>query len=168
MDLGTAADLAQIVGLTTLVGGGGMALAQMRHAHRQRADQAAFEMLRSLQSPGVIDEIYPLLDYPPLTAEQVHADPVLKRRALHSVFVIENLGIMVYERVLRLAVLDRTFGGFIRAVWQRLKPWVEEERRRTGIVNYAEWTEWLANQLADHPEPSKQVGAHVAYRSWKP
>lgn len=168
MDLDTAANLAQIVGLATIVGGGGVALFQMRHAHRQRADQAAIEMVRSLQGPGVIDEIYPILDYPSLTAEQVNADAVLKRRALHSVFLIEILGIMVYERVLRLEVLDRMFGGFIRTVWQKLKPWVEDERRRTGVGNHAEWTEWLANQLANHPEASKPVGAHVAYRSWKP
>ena len=168
MDLDTAANIAQIVGLATIVGGGGVALFQMRHAHRQRADQAAMEMVRSLQDPGVIDEIYPLLDYASLTAEQVNADAALRRRAIHSVFLLESLGIMVYERVLRLDVLDRLFGGFIRAVWQRLKPWVEDERRRTGIVNHAEWTEWLATQLANHPEPSKPVGAHVAYRSWKP
>lgn len=168
MDLDTAANLAQLVGLAAIVGGGGVALFQMRQAQRQRADQAAIEMVRSLQGPGVIDEIYPLLDFPSLTADQVHADPVLARRAVHSVFLLEILGVMVYERVLRLEVLDRMFGGFIRTIWQKLKPWVEDERRRTGIVNHAEWTEWLADQLANHPEPSKPVGAHVAYRSWKP
>lgn len=168
MDLATAANLAQIVGLATIVGGGGVALVQMRQANRQRADQAAIEMVRSFQGPDVIDEMYKFLSFPSLTADQVRADPDLERAALHSVFVIETLGVMVFERVLPLHVLDRMMGGFIRTIWQRLKPWVDDERRRTGVVNHAEWTEWLADQLAAHPEPSKQVGAQVAYRSWKP
>lgn len=168
MDLKTAANLAQLVGLVTIVGGGGAFLLQMRHANRQRADQAAIEMVRSLQGPGFIDEVYPLLDHATLTAEQVRADPALQRSALHAVLIFETLGVMVYERVLRLEVLDRMFGGFIRSIWQKLQPWVQDERRRTGIQNHAEWLEWLADQLAGHPEPSKKSGAHVAYRSWQP
>jgi hypothetical protein len=168
MDLATWADIAEVAGLVAILGGGGLALLQMRNAHRQRADQAAIEMVRSLQGPELIDEMYVFLDHPSLTPAQVRADPRLEQAAIHAIFVFETLGIMVYERTLRLAVLDRMLGGFIRSIWQRIQPWVEDERQRTGVVNHAEWTEWLVDQLMAHPEPSKKVGAYVAYRSWKP
>lgn len=168
MDLATAANWAQIIGLATIIGGGAFALFQIRQAHRLRADQAAIEMIRSLQGPEVIDEMYEFLNHPDLTPAEIRANPQLVRAALHAIFVLETLGVMVHERVLRLDVLDRMFGGFIRNIWQKLKPWVEDERQRTGIVNHAEWVEWLSDQLAAHPEPSKHLGAYVAYRSWKP
>lgn len=168
MDLATWANLAEVAGLVTILGGGAVALVQMRHWQQQRADQAAIEMLRSLQGPEVIDEMYVLLGYADLTPDQVRADPRLERAALHAVFIFETLGVMVFERTLRLEVLDRMFGGFIRSIWQKLKPWVEDERQRTGVQNHAEWTQWLAEQLVANPEASKAVGAHVAYRSWKP
>jgi hypothetical protein len=168
MDLATWANIAEVAGLLTLLGGGGVALVQMHNANRQRADQAAIEMVRSLQGPKVIDEMYVLLDHADLTPAQVRADPRLERAALHAVFVFETLGVMVYERTLRLHVLDRMMGGFIRAIWQKVKPWVEDERQRTGVINHGEWTQWLAEQLLAHPEPSKQTGAYVAYRSWQP
>lgn len=168
MDLETAANLAQIFGLATIVGGGGLALFQMFYAQRQRADQAAIETVRSLQAPELIDELYFLLGYETLGIDQIRGDPKLQRAALHAVFLFDTLGVMVYERVVPLEVLDRMFGGFIRTIWQKLQPWVEAERTRTGVVNHAEWGQWLAEQLAAHPEPSKATGAHVAYRAWKP
>jgi hypothetical protein len=168
MDLSTAANWAQIISLVTIVGGGGFALFQIRQSNRLRADQAAIEMIRSLQGPEVIDEMYQFLNHANLTAAQIRSNPALERAALHSVFVLETLGVMVHERVLRLDVLDRMFGGFIRHVWAKIRPWAQEERRRTGVINHAEWVEWLVDQLTAHPDPSKPVGAYVAYRAWKP
>jgi hypothetical protein len=75
---------------------------------------------------------------------------------------------MVFERVIRLDVLDRLLGGFVRALWSRLSPWIEDERARTGVPNLGEWFEWLVLQMQAHPEPSKSAGAARHYRDWRP
>jgi len=168
MDLATAADLAQVAGLVAILGGGIVALVQIRHARQQRADQAAIEMVHTLQTPELIDDMLRILRLHEPSAETIRNDAAVERAALHTIFAAELLGCMVFERVIRLEVLDRVCGGFVRGSWARLRPWVEEERARTGIVNLAEWFEWLDGQLRQHPEASKAVGAHVVYRSWRP
>ncbi len=48
--------------------------------------------------------------------------------------------------------------------------YVEEERRRSGSQKTFEWFQWLAAQLERY-SPGKtnlQIGAHAAYRDWKP
>jgi hypothetical protein len=53
--------------------------------------------------------------------------------AAHAVGVIlEGLGYSVYARVVPLRVVGDLVGGTVRLAWRKLRPYVEEERRRSG------------------------------------
>jgi hypothetical protein len=73
-------------------------------------------------------------------------------------------GAIVYEGVVDLHTLDRMHGGWIRACWLRLHRWIEAERANTGNASTGEWWQWLYQRLEADPDPSKKLGAHVAYR----
>src|SRR5947207_11971809 len=71
--------------------------------------------------------------------------------ATHSVGVIlEGLGYSVYARIVPLRVVADLVGGTVRLAWRKLRPYVEEERRRSGSSKTFEWFQWLAMQLERH------------------
>jgi hypothetical protein len=61
-------------------------------------------------------------------------------------------------------------GGTVRLAWRKLRPYIEEERRRTGSRKTFEWFEWLAKQVERHlpGKTNLQLGAAEAYDSWQP
>ena len=91
--------------------------------------------------------------------------------AAHAVGVtLEGLGYSVYAHVVPLHVAADLVGGTVRLAWRKLRPYIEEERRRGGSQKTFEWFQWLAAQLERH-SPGKtnlQIGAHEAYRDWTP
>jgi hypothetical protein len=104
------------------------------------------------------------------SASAIEADAGVLNGA-HSVGVIlEGLGYSVYARIVPLRVVADLVGGTVRLAWRKLRPYVEEERRRSGSQKTFEWFQWLATQLERY-SPGKtdlRVGAHEAYLDWKP
>ena len=103
-------------------------------------------------------------------ASAIEADASVLNAA-HSVGVIlEGLGYSVYARIVPLRVVADLVGGTVRLAWRKLRPYVEEERRRSGSQKTFEWFQWLAAQLERH-SPGKtnlEMGAHQAYQDWDP
>jgi hypothetical protein len=53
--------------------------------------------------------------------------------AAHVVGVIlEGLGYSVYARIVPLGVVADLMGGTVRLAWRKRRPYIEEERRRSG------------------------------------
>jgi hypothetical protein len=73
-----------------------------------------------------------------------------------------------FARIVPLQVVGDLMGGTVRLAWRKLRPYIEEERRRSGSRKTFEWFQWLAIQLERH-SPGKtnlQVGAYEAYLDW--
>src|SRR4030095_13930740 len=93
------------------------------------------------------------------------------REAAHAVgCILEGLGYSVYGRIVQLQVVVDLLGGTVRLAWRKLRPYIEEERQRSGSQKTFEWFQWLATQLERYSpgKTSLQIGAHEAYRDWKP
>ncbi len=103
-------------------------------------------------------------------ASAIEADPVVLNAA-HSVGVIlEGLGYSVYARIVPLRVVADLMGGTVRLAWRKLRPYVEDERQRSGSQKTFEWFQWLAAQLERHSpgRTNLEMGAHEAYQDWEP
>src|SRR4029453_6457035 len=73
-------------------------------------------------------------------------------------------------RIVPLHVVGDLLGGTVRLAWRKLRPYIEEERQRSGLQKTFEWFQWLSTQL-DRYSPGKtnlEIGAHQAYQDWKP
>jgi hypothetical protein len=84
--------------------------------------------------------------------------------------ILEGLGYSVYARIVPLQVVADLMGGTVRLAWRKVRPYVEEERRRSGSQKTFEWFQWLSTQLERY-SPGKtnlEMGAHQAYQDWKP
>jgi hypothetical protein len=161
MALNMATTLAVIVGVV-------FALAEVRHASRERRDHAAVDVVRTVQTQEVRRAVERVLRLPAdADPELIRGDPELLEAALAVDSACEMWGCMVFEGVVDLHMLDRMVGGWIRGTWDRLGRWVESERVDKRNPNVGEWWQWLNDRLHEDPDSGKAQGAHVAYTAWR-
>ena len=140
-------------------------LIQLRQAIRIRRDHAAVDIVRTVQTQEVRRAFEHIMKLPDDTDPKlIRDDPALLQAALAVDSACEMWGCMVYEKVVDHRMLDRMVGGWIRATWLRLRPWVESERTASRNPNVGEWWQWLHERLEADADPAKARGAHVAYR----
>jgi hypothetical protein len=168
VDLSTLANVATALAVFTAVAFG---LLEARRARRERAERAAFAAVQAILTPEWMKSMIVVHNIPDgSSAPAIEADA----RALAAVqaigVILEGLGYSVYARIVPLQVVGDLMGGTVRLAWRKVQPYVEEERRRSGSQKTFEWFEWLATQLERY-SPGKtnlEIGAHQAYRDWKP
>jgi hypothetical protein len=162
MDLATAANVATTLAVVIGVVFG---IAELRRAARDRHNQAAIEVVRSVDSPEIQRAVAIVLELPhDADPELVRRDRSVRDAALLVYWAGEMFGSVVYEGVVDLHTLDRMHGGWLRACWLRLRRWIEADRIDTLNVSTGEWWQWLYQRLEADPDPSKKLGAHITYR----
>ena len=168
MDLATIANVATAL---TLITGVGFGLVEAQRSRRVRQERAAFAAVQAILTPEWMKSMIVVHNIPDgSSASAIEADARVLD-AVHAVGVIlEGLGYSVYARIVPLQVVGDLMGGTVRLAWRKLRPYIEDERRRSGSQKTFEWFQWLATQLERH-SPGKtnlEVGAHQAYQDWRP
>ena len=157
----------QIVTTLTVVGGfifGIINLRQYGHARDEQSALAAVNALTVTAAPHMRRVLSAPTDRP--LKDLIASDRELEAAAGILCGQFEQLGYLVYRRMISLATIDDTVGGSIRAVWPRLRPWIEADRTRTGNSYLEEWFEWLYLQL-DRYEGKKTAPAASLHRDWR-
>jgi hypothetical protein len=168
MDLATIANVATAL---TVITGVGFGLVETNRARRARQERAAFAAVQALLTREWMRSMIIVHSIPDgSSASDIVADPRVLDAAHAVGITLEGLGYSVYARAVPLRVAADLVGGTVRLAWRKLRPYVEEERRRSGSQKTFEWFQWLAIQVDRHA-PGKtnlEVGAHEAYRNWMP
>ena len=168
MDLSTIANLATALTVLSAVVFG---LFEMRRARRDREERAAFAAVQAILTREWMQSMLVVHNIPDnATAATIEGDPRILDAASAVGVILEGLGYSVYARIVPLHVVGDLMGGTVRLAWRKLRPYVEEERRRTGSKKTFEWFEWLATQVDRHlpGKTNLQIGAQEAYMDWKP
>jgi hypothetical protein len=167
MDLNTIASLSTAIAVMTGVLFG---IIQVRHANRRRKEDRLSDVMSIARTEHISRSIQCVMSFPDEMTEAKLA--ALGADAIDAVNVLENtfdaLGWQIHRRVVLLGDMDSWWGGQIRAIWYKVKPLALERRARKGTNNDFEWTQWLVEQMEKHPAAGKQLGAHAAFRAWKP
>lgn len=157
----SASTLAVLVALVF----GVLTIRQWRHT---RYLTAAAELVHTIQTPDFTRAIGVVMKLPERAEPAVIESDPATVNAVHAVaHVFESLGVLVFHRLLPLQLVDHLLGGYVRASWRRVKPYVETRREPLGAM-FGEWFQWLAERLDEHPAPGKDVGAPIAHRDWQP
>ena len=168
MDLATIANIATAL---TVLTGVIFGLIEAQRARRARQDRAALAAVQTLLTSEWMKSMVVVQGISDgLSASEIESDSRVLDAAHAVAMTLEGLGYAVYARIVPLQVAADLVGGTARLAWRKLRPYVEEERRRSGSQKSFEWFQWLATQLERH-SPGKtdlQIGAHEAYRDWKP
>jgi len=168
VDLSTLANVATAL---TVIVGVAFGLLEARRIRRDRDERAALEAVHALLTPAYVDSfllVQTIRDG--ATASEIQSDPKTLQAARSVGIVIEGLGFAVFERIVPLRVIDNFASGSVRVSWRKLRPYIEDERQRTGSQKTFEWFQWLAEQLEKYEKgkTSLEKGAHEVYREWKP
>jgi len=146
-------------------------LLETRRARHERAERAAFAAVQAILTPEWMKSMIVVHGIPDRsTASAIEADARVLAAVQAIGVILEGLGYSVYARIVPLQVVADLIGGTVRPAWRKARPYVEEERRRSGSQKTFEWFQWLATQLERY-SPGKtnlEIGAHQAYQDWKP
>jgi hypothetical protein len=159
----------QIMTLVSIIAGIVFGILEIRRASRIRAEKAALDVFDITIQRDIISSLVNILDLPHnASPDEIRKSTELRVSSQLLMNLFEYWGIMVYYRIVPIRTLDLLVGGVVRGSWLRLNPYIESERDVHGIPAIAEWFQWLVDRLEQFPQPEKQLGAHVAFASWKP
>ena len=169
MDLQTAANLAEVLGVVIVLVGSVFAIIQLMHLRQQRRDMAAIELARSFQSPEFGQALRLLLSLPPgLTGDELeeHGEAFLDAAMLVSL-TVESLGIMVHRGVVEFDMVWGLMGGLVLGAWERVEGWAIQVRREQGREKFDEWFQWLADRMREC-EAAGEAPAFRRFEDWRP
>jgi hypothetical protein len=168
VDLSTIANVATAL---TVLTGVIFGLVEAQRSRLARQERAAYAAVQALLSPEWIKSMIVVHNIPDSSSVAAIEADASALNAAHSVgIILEGLGYSVFARIVPLRVAADLVGGTVRLAWRKLRPYIEEERRRTGSQKTFEWFQWLAVQLERH-SPGKttlETGAQDVYKDWKP
>lgn len=168
-DFSRLANMAEILSAIIVIGGIFFAVLQMRQTRQQRRELAAIELFRSFGSPRFTEAYRNVLHFPDglSTAELHEKYPGGEQCAMLISTTMENIGVMMYQRIVPSAVVSNLMGSSTVILWRKLEQWVEELRIEIDNPGAFEWFQWLALKLEElQDDPSRP--AYEAHADWKP
>ena len=168
-DLSRLANMAEIFSAIIVVGGIIFAVIQMRQTRQQRREMAAIELFRSFGSPAFTDAYRKVLHYPDglSGAELKQKYPDGDQSAMLISSTMENIGVMMYQRIVPSAVVNNLIGSSTVILWKKLEVWVDDLRTELDNPYAFEWFQWLAIKLSDlHREDD--LPAYESQADWIP
>ena len=170
MDLNNLANLAEIIGFFTILGGLWFALVQLLSIRGQRRDMAAIEIARAFQNPEFAHALLLVLSLPSgIRAEELrNKDERYEEAAMLVSLTLESVGIMVHQRMVPLNMVWELMGGVVLSVSDKLGVWIEDIRREQAREKFDEWIQWLATQLIKYEKDIGPEPAFRRYQDWKP
>jgi hypothetical protein len=167
--LSRLANMAEIFSAIVVIGGIIFAVIQMRQTRQQRRELAAIELFRSFGSPAFTDAYRNVLHYPDgLNAKQLKEKyPDGEQFAMLISTTMENVGVMMYQRIVPSAVVNNLVGTNTVILWKKLEFWVEDLRNEIDNPFAFEWFQWLAAYLAEQQDHS-DLPAYKAHTDWIP
>lgn len=165
-ELSRLANMAEILSAMIVVGGIIFAIIQMRQTRQQRRELAAIELFRSYARPAFTDAYLKVLRYPDgISAKRKHVYD--EKCAMIICTTMENIGVMMYQRIVPSAVVNNLIGSSAVVLWKKLQPWVEALRTEMDDPYTFEWFQWLALTL-ENIEGNDDLPAYQSHTDWEP
>jgi len=170
MELEVLANIAEIIGVITVIIGFFFALLQMRQLRQQRRELAAIELFRFYGSPRFAEAYREILKMPEgMSARDIRSErPELERSAMLIATTMENIGVMTYQRIVPFMVVNNLIGASTVILWRKLRLWTLALREELGQPYAFEWFQWLAERLDEEDHAGNAPAAYEAHRDWKP
>lgn len=169
-DLNTLANFADIVSGAAVVGGAAFAIIQLREYRTQRRENAAAELVRSFYNPEFARSVrlIRLLRDGCTAAELRERGAEYEEAAILISFAYETIGLLVFRRVTPFSIVEELTGGLALLMWRKLQRWEEDVRVESAQESWAEWFQWLVEQLEAHAREKNQKPAHETFSGWRP
>jgi hypothetical protein len=124
-------------------------ISEARAASRERRERLTLETLRFFGSR----EFAELLGYiethsAPRTRADLYSRPPAEQAILiQFTMLMENVGILVAEKMIDLDLVDKTLGSFVVTTWEKFKSFALTTREEDKDPTMCEYYQWLAETI---------------------
>lgn len=169
-DLSTLANIAEILGTLTIIGGAVFAVIQIREHRAHRREAVTVELIRSFHAPHLAEAVNLIRELPDgVSAEELRSKgPQYERAAVLVSTTYETMAFLVFRQMTSYAIVRELTGGLAVLMWRKLSRWMETVRREQAQPSWAEWFHWLADQLARDSEQKESHPAYVRFAERRP
>jgi hypothetical protein len=134
-------------------------IGQSRAAARDRREHLTLEVLRAF-STREFAELLSHVESRPMPASRAEMLALPKDEQLLFIQMsmqMEDLGILVAEKMIDLDLVDKTLGSFVSTSWQKFKPFAVSTRKEDNEPYMSEYFQWLAETIDArlHANPRK-------------
>jgi hypothetical protein len=166
----TLANLAEIFGAMTVIGGVVFALVQLREFRRQRRDVVTLDMMGAFQEPAFARAVRLIRQLPDAvsSSDLRNRGDEFEEAAILITTTFETIGLMVHERTASYRIARELTGGLAVVMWRKLARWMSETRIEQSQPNWAEWFQWLAERFEDSAREAPQKPAYQRAVDWLP
>ena len=166
--LSTLANLAEVVGAGTIVTGALFGVVQLRHFRIQQRNTVAQSLAQTFYNRDLANAIALIQKVPDgiSLSELRSRGPEYEEAAITVTTSFETMGVLVYKRVATLDFVTDLAGGIVITMCRKLERYQADLRRELDQPSWAEWFEWLGDQVAR--KKGGQSPAHVAHANWRP
>jgi len=166
--LATAANIAEIVGASTIITGLVFGWIQLRHFRVQQRDSIAQSLSQTFYSRDLSASIALLQTVPDGIglAELRDLGREYEEAAVVVTTSFETMGILVFKRIATLDLVVDLAGGIIMTMNRKLGRVQEDLRNEQRQPSWGEWFTWLGDQVAR--VKADEPPAHVQHRDWRP
>ena len=166
----TLANLAEIFGAMTVIGGVLFAMIQLREVRRQRRDVVTLGMMGAVQQPEFAHAVRLIRELPDAvsTSELRSRGAEFEEAAILISTTFETIGLMVHDRTASYRVARELTGGIAGVMWRKLARWMAETRVEHAQPTWAEWFQWIVERFEDTSRESPQKPAYRREADWVP
>ena len=80
----------------------------------------------------------------------------------------ETIAILVFRELASFSMVRELTGGVAIVMWRKLERWMETVRQEQAQPSWAEWFQWLAEQLARDAAEKESHPAYEQFADWPP
>jgi hypothetical protein len=140
-----------LVAAISVVVGVIFAIIQMRHAAKIRQTEYVIRLNPALQaSVGNLAEAAKILSRDFTSYEdyvKTHGDPMYDRAFLTVAAYYDDLGYLLYKRLIDTDIVEYILSGGIAGSWERLQQIIRGMREDRKLPTLLEWFEYLYNEM---------------------
>lgn len=124
-------------------------VATARTAARDRRERLTLETLRYFGSREFAELLQYVDTHPiPPSREGLRALPAAEQTIIiQFTMLMENLGILVAEKMVDLDLVDETLGAFVVTTWVKFKPMSLSTRKVDNDPTMSEYYQWMAETM---------------------
>ena len=137
-------------------------IAQVRTAARERRERLTIETIRAMQSRDMAAHFHRIrVTPPPRTMQELYAMSDEEQISLiQFAQEMEMLGLLVYDGIIDVDLVERTLGDFVKNSWEKSRPLFEQMRAEVHDPYLAEYFEWLAKRLDQRMRDAPRTPAY--------
>lgn len=167
-NLQSMANIAEMLGAVSIIAALIFSAFQIREYKMRRRDFVAAGLMQSFYSAELARAVSLLRQLPDgISAEKLRQQgPRYEESAILVTTTFETMGLLVHRGIAPFSLVEELAGGMAVVMWRKIRSWLETVREEQCQPSWAEWYQWLVEQLMI-VDPGK-APAYLRFKSRPP